>query len=665
MQSNFLLEIFTEEIPYSLQIQAHKDIQSLITQLLLDNNIGYGKLEVFSTPLRLVVLINEISNFVPQKIIEKKGPRIDAPQNNMEAFLKSNNITLQDCIIKKTDKFDFYIYEQKIPQMDIDTFLEMQIPSHILPALSFKKSMKWDETNITWARPIRNIFAIIQSNANTKQLSFNYGGIKTSNNIVGHKFKFEEKQINGIEEYFNYLKISTIELNSVIRKQNIVDKALQIAKEYGCEIHKDDKLFDELSYLVETPVLYVGTIPQKYMILPAELLINTIVKNQRYILLIDKNQQVFNKFIIISNIDAKDDGMNVIKGNEKVLKARLEDALFFYNQDLKTKLIDKANNLKNINYFEGLGSIWDKKERVKLLFSKLFNEKQDLLCDLYKADLTSQSVFEFPELQGIMGYYYAKAEGINNEYALAIKESYKPQGVNDDVPISILGAKLALLDKLDSLISFFEIGKKPTGSKDPYSLRRSAIGIIRIILHHDFSINLAQFIKQDLQEFLAERIIFYFEGQKQYDVNLVKSLLLQDKHLNIHLLFNQVKLFDSFLKLPTTLDFINLYKRIHNIINSQKIDLTDFNLNNLQDELDVDLNKTIEQTLNGVNNLIKLNKHEESILQLNSLQPLVNNFLDKVSIANSSSLEVKKARLGMLNQITQTANLILPFNLII
>jgi len=264
-----------------------------------------------------------------------------------------------------------------------------------------------------------------------------------------------------------------------------------------------------------------------------------------------------------------------------------------------------------------------------------------------------------------MGYYYAKAEGINDEYALAIKESYKPQGVNDDVPISILGAKLALLDKLDSLISFFEIGKKPTGSKDPYSLRRSAIGIIRIILHHDFSINLAQFIKQDLQEFLVERIIFYFEGQKQYDVNLVKSLLLQDKHLNIHLLFNQVKLFDSFLKLPTTLDFLNLYKRIHNIINSQKIDLTDFNLNNLQEELDVDLNKTIEQTLNGVNNLIKLNKYEESILQLNSLQPLVNNFLDKVSIANSSSVEVKKARLVMLNQITHTANLILPFNLII
>ncbi len=644
MKARFLLEIFTEEIPYSLQINAQKDFSEVINNVLKENDIIVDSIDIFSTPLRLVCDIKGLPHKVKDKQIEKKGPSTDASKDVIDVFLSKNFITLDKCVIKNNGKGNFYFYYEVIKGCDIKDFLENITTNIILSSIKFKKSMKWGKDSFNWGRPIRNLCGILQLNNEILFLNLNYKGIPSSNIIIANKFLNIKTNVHSIDNYYSFLAENKVILNAEERKNLILNYINNYATQNNLQPHITNNLLLELSYLVESPNFLQGDIPQKYLILPSELLISTMVKNQRYLMFV-KDNKVHNKFVIVSNFMSQNNGTEVIKGNEKVLKARLEDALFFYNNDLKQTLQSKVEDLKSINYFEGLGTLWDKKERVKNLFKNIFNENQDALCDVYKADLTTQVVAEFTDLQGIMGYYYAIHNGLNQDISIAIKESYKPQGPNDALPSSFLGAKLALLDKLDSIISFFSINKKPSGSKDPFALRRCAIGIIRIILEYKISINLSVFCNKDVCDFILERFNFYIESLNTYPQELVKSFINKADNVDIIKIFVSLQNNNQLLQHKNIDFFIKLYKRVDNIL-EKDLEL----ISNNTPTYDYEMDKSEKELFQILTNFT-LKNQQDTLSQLEIFIDSTNNFLNNVSIANSPTLQIKTARLAILKNI--------------
>lgn len=641
--SKFLFEILSEEIPSSLQSQAQKDIKALFQQGLLDREIKYYSINVYSTPRRLTILVDGFADQIADRVEEKKGPKVDANPQAIEGFLKTYELSLEDCTIQNTPKGDFYFYTQTIKGGAVKDIM-VDVIVDVLQKMKFKKSMVWNESGVAWARPIRGLLAYFGESL----LSFSFAGINSSNITLGHRFlSHGDIVVSSIENYFEQLKNNFVVLDAQIRKQIILEKVQEISKKYNVDYYQNDALIEEICYLVEYPEILVAEIPEKYMFLPKELLIQIIVKNQRYINLINKDGSLYNKYIIVSNLKASDGGETIVAGNNKVLQARLEDGLFFYKADLQSTLLEKSKKLHDISFFEGLGSIADKTQRVKELFKTIFKEDQSDLCDIYKSDLCSQSVIEVPELQGVMGYYYAKVEGVSEEIALAIKNQYKPQGPSDSLPENLLGARLAFLDKLDTLIGFFSIGKKPTGSKDPFALRRSAIGIIRIIEEFHIEVDLSNYISAELKEFLAERLEVYLSTTSTtYSNDIVKGAFKEVGMLNILKMINIATYMKEKIDSPEGQLVIALEKRISNILKSQTIVNTEIKESLLKSPLEVTLFKLYKE-LPDNNNLDDAQK----IKNLSKLKEPLDAFLDNVQINMSETPEIKNNRIQLLNLI--------------
>ncbi|MDR0483829.1 MAG: glycine--tRNA ligase subunit beta [Alphaproteobacteria bacterium] len=648
--SQFLLEILTEEIPSTMQVQAQEDIQTLFITELNKLEISFTSIKSYSTPRRLVVHLDGLAKTIDDKFEEKKGPRVDASAEVITGFLKTYSLKLEDCEKRITPKGEFYFYQQVVKGGEVkDIFVSLI--QNILTKMKFKKSMVWNSSKVAWARPIRGLLAMFDESL----LNFSFAEISSSNTTTGHRFLgSKEIVVKSIENYFIELENNHVILDSQKRKQIILDELQEIVKTNNLIYIKNESLLQEITYLVEYPCIYVAEIPQKYMILPKELMVEIIVKNQRYINFINRDGSLSNKYAIVSNLDSQDKGATIINGNNKVLQARLEDGLFFYNNDLKTTLVEKSQKLKNINFFEGLGSIYYKTQRVAKLFKDIFQEDQNFLCEIYKADLTSETVVEIPELQGIMGYYYAVHEDTNKELALAIKNQYKPQGAGDSLPENLLGAKLALLDKLDTLISFFSIGKKPSGSKDPFALRRAAIGIIRIIEEFKIDIDISPFISSELKTFLQERIEVYLANT--YDSSIVKNINVVG--LNIFRIIEDVKNLDDLLKSNSGVKVIALYKRASNILKSLHENKGTIDTNLLVEPEEKNLYDSYLKILPLVNSFVKENKIKESLEALAELHYTVDNFLDSVQI-NVKQDDLKNNRINILLATTHLCDSVL------
>ncbi len=650
--AKFLFELLTEEIPSSLQLQAQKDMESLFKDICNERGIVFSSINVFSTPRRLTVFLDGCIEQIPDKVEEKKGPRVDANSKAIDGFLKTYSLKLEDCIKKDTSKGEFYFYQKITKGGKVKTIM-VNVILNVLQKMKFKKSMKWNDTKVYWARPIRGLLSFFDDEV----LDFSFAGVSSANTTKGHRFLGKQNiVVESISNYFEELKNNFVVLDAVERKNIILEKVQKISKQYDVDYYFNESLFEEICYLVEYPEVLVAEIPQKYMFLPKELLIEIIVKNQRYINLISKDSSLYNKYVIVSNLKSTDKGETIIAGNNKVLQARLEDGLFFYNNDLKLSLKDKAKKLKNINFFEGLGSIYDKTQRVKKLFGDIFKEDQSELCDIYKSDLCSEVVFEIPELQGIMGYYYAKSENVVEEIALAIKNQYKPQGPSDSLPENLLGAKLAFLDKLDTLIGFFNIGKKPSGSKDPFALRRSAIGIIRIIEQFELDVDLSHYISSDLREFLAERIEVYLSSE--YSVEVIKNNLKQLKtnEFNILSVIVAIKQIDSLLKTEEGIKLTALHKRVSNILRSQKISTFEINESFFTNSLEQDLFEIFKEIQKDIS--FDISQNVKNIAKLKN--PL-DAFLDNIQINDSESVEIKNNRIKLLELILSMCDNVLKF----
>jgi len=483
--ADLLLEIFSEEIPARMQADAAAHLQSA-----LEKNLQ-AKARIFVTPRRLAAIIENLPEKQPDISQELKGPKVGAPDAALQGFLKKSGLTVEQ--LEQRDGIYFANIQQK--GRATSEVLKETIEK-ILAEFPWPKSMRWGTGETSWVRPLHSILCLFDG----KIVDVEFAGIKAGNTTRGHRFlSGGDIKITKPEEYDAQLAQAYVVANRENRKVLISQQLAAICRELGVELHHDERLLEEVVGLVEWPTVMSGKIDASYMDLPEEVLILEMKNHQKYFATRDRDGKLSQHFLITSNMVTSDDGKAIIAGNERVLRARFADGRFFYDQDRKTKLEDWANKLNDVTYHAKLGSVADKVKRTtslagiidSMIPDKGFNiQEVERAAILSKADLVTGMVGEFPELQGVMGRYYANHQGEKPEVADAIRDHYKPQGPSDSVPTASVSICIALAEKLDTLISMFAIGEKPTGSKDPFALRRAALGVIRIVRENNLRLPL-------------------------------------------------------------------------------------------------------------------------------------------------------------------------------
>jgi len=488
--SEFFLELFSEEIPSSLQRNLREDLLGCFKKLFNERLISYKKGSSFSTPNRLIILFEGLQKQLVLKSQEIKGPNINAPEIALDGFIRSNNISKNDLYKKIIDNKEFFFFKTKTKKLKTYELLEEFIPK-TLDKIQWRKSMKWGNYNLKWGRPLKSILAIYDK----KKLIFDFHHLCSSNTtFIDKEFEENKKIFSNFKDYNNFFKKQNIIIDQEIRKDLIEKKFNKILTKKNIRIEKNPRLLDEVVDLIDQPNVLLCEFDRKFLNIPKEILIITMQNHQKYFPTFDNKGNITNEFLVVTN---KQDKKGFIKlGNERVVEARLSDAEFFWFKDKSQNLVKKVSKLKSMNYFKGLGTYFDKVQRMRKLGGMLSDElliskeKVELSASVCKVDLVSELVGEFPELQGIMGGYFADSQGFEKDVSLAIREHYLPTGSDSKLPKKPYSVALSIADKVDTLVGFFGINQKPTSSKDPYGLRRLALGIIRIIIQNkkDFKI---------------------------------------------------------------------------------------------------------------------------------------------------------------------------------
>ena len=518
-----LLELFSEEIPARMQGRAAEDLRRLVTEGLKAQGLEAGEAKAFATPRRLTLVVEGVPAKSPDISEERKGPRVNAPEQAIAGFVKSAGLaSIKDAtVVKDEKKGDFYAV-----RIEKRGRAAKEIVAEVVPAVAAKfpwpKSMRWGSGKTTWVRPLHSIVCLLDG----KVVRFEIEDVESGNTTRGHRFHGNEPfDVTDAADYAKGLKKHKVILDASERAALIGAQARELAKEHKLALVDDEALLSENAGLTEWPTVLMGTFDEAFLAVPAECLMTAMKQHQKcFSLKHPRSGKLANKFLLVSNLVAKDGGKQIVAGNEKVIRARLSDAKFFWEQDKKKPLDEMATALAGITFHEKLGSQKDRVERVAELAFQIAGsvdavpEDARRAAQLAKADLVSGMVGEFPELQGLMGRYYAEAGGIKPEIARAVELHYKPKGPTDTVPKAADGdavaIAVALADKLDTLVGFWAIGEKPTGSGDPYQLRRAALGVIRIVLENDLrlplfgllAIQTFYWIDRDLQRAESERL---------------------------------------------------------------------------------------------------------------------------------------------------------------
>jgi glycyl-tRNA synthetase beta chain len=505
---DLLLELFSEEIPARMQARAAEDLRKAVTDRLVEAGLAYDGAKAFVTPRRLALSVHGVPARQPDVREEKKGPRVGAPNNAIAGFLKAAGLkSIGDAKVQPDKKGDFYVAVIEKPGRPA-----LEVIGEILPAViktfPWPKSMRWGVSSkepgaLTWVRPLHSIVATFGPETEEPDIvPFAVDGLAAGNQTRGHRFLSPASfTVRRLADYMQKLDKAKVVLDAERRRNIILTEAQQLAFAQGLELVEDEGLLAEVSGLVEWPVVLMGSFDESFLHIPEEVIRATIRNNQKCFVLRDAaHARLANKFLLVSNIEAEDGGAAIVAGNERVIRARLSDAKFFYETDLKTPLEDRLEKFKDIIFHEKLGTQAERIERIERLAAELAPlvgadvDKARRAARLCKADLLTEVVGEFPELQGTMGKYYAEAQGEDEAVAHACEDHYKPKGPDDLVPSDPVSIAVALADKIDTLIGFWAIDEYPTGSKDPYALRRAALGAIRLILTNNLRLNLRQMI---------------------------------------------------------------------------------------------------------------------------------------------------------------------------
>ena len=506
--AELFIELFSEEIPAKLQTDARKKIKQTLEEKLKKKEINFKSSKSYSTPKRLVFFIDGIPKKIEQKGKIIKGPKIEAPEAALDGFIRSNNLNKADVYKKKIEKGEFYFAETKSKTIDILEELQSIIPE-TFQTYSWKKSMKWSTYDLSWGRPLKSIIALF----NNEVINFNFFHLQSGNLTSIDEANDEViKKINNFKTYLNILKSQNIILDHEKRKNIVIKKMNSICNTKQLRNHFNEKLIEEVINLVEKPNVILCKFDEIYLKIPQEILIVTMQQHQKYFPLFDDSNKLTNLFLLVSNLPDKKGYIKI--GNQRVIESRLSDAKFFWEKNKNQSLVKQVGKLKNLYFFNQLGTFYNRTQRLRKLavvISEQLNiskEKVEIASSICKADLVSDLVGEYPELQGIMGKYFAKEQGFEEDVSMAISEHYLPIGINSEVPKKPISIAVSLIDKIDILVGFFGINEKPTSSKDPFALRRNAIGLLRIIIENKLTIQLKDLINYSAALYEKQNVKF-------------------------------------------------------------------------------------------------------------------------------------------------------------
>ncbi len=675
--AEFLLELFSEEIPANLQSAARINLLTNFKNFFEKENINYKEdAKVFSTPNRLILCCKKIERETHKKSEEIRGPSTKAPDKAVEGFLKSNYINKQNIFKKNTDKGEFFFYKKPSIKIKSEDVLRTNIPK-ILENLSWKKSMKWGEYGLYWGRPLKSILAIFDN----KPLKFEFHHLSSSNlTYVDKDFEDKTKIFKNINSYFSYFKKLNVIIDNDLRKKYIKKKLTDLSNKKNLQININEKLLNEVTNIVEKPKVILCTFDKKYLSIPKEIITITMQHHQKYFPTFDKKESLTNNFFIVA--DSLDPKGLVKIGNERVIDARLSDAEFFWNKNKSQNLVKQISKLKNINYFKGLGSYYDKVQRIRKLSSLISDElliskeKIEIASSICKVDLLSDLVGEFPELQGVLGGYFAEKQGFEKEVCIAVSEHYLPTGLESKIPKKPYSIALSLSDKLDSLVGFFGLDLKPSSSKDPYALRRSAIGLLKMILENNKEIKLKDLINCSCQLYREQNIIFNsknvqkdlseffhdryknFMKEKEIRNDIIDSVSLNYNIDNILKIYKKTLILNKFISKEIGKDLMFSYKRASNIISNElknnKIELTGSADPGLfKNEYEKILFKKIHEIRKDFTSIGRDGDYEGILKTLSLAKKEVNDFFDNVIVNDQDEL-IKKNRLELLQMLCKT-----------
>jgi glycyl-tRNA synthetase beta chain len=675
-----LLEIFSEEIPARMQQDAVRLLHAKAKEQLDKYKICGTDVNTYITPRRMVLHIENLPEMLAAQTTMRKGPKVGANEHAINGFLRSTGLSFKELVIEQIGNDQFYVANIEQPAMPIAVCMAEAI-NEILRTFTWPKSMRWTDSAATWVRPIRRIMCILDGTV----LPIEFIGIKASNISSGHRFIApEEFVVSSFNEYVVKLKQSYVILDQAERRQRILDDAIELAARYDMVLKDDETLIQELTGLVEWPYVLIGKIDDEFLDVPSEALATTMRSNQKYISLYNKEGKFMPNFIFVAATIPHDNGEVIIGGNEKVLRARLSDAKFFWNSDLKHKLEYFADKLSSVTFHAKLGSMMDKTNRLiklveflaeKLSLDESLKQSAKRAALFSKADLTSGMVGEFPELQGVMGRYYALKQGENQDVADAIRDHYLPVGSGDMCPIKPVSYLLAIADKIDSLVGLSIAGERATGSKDPFALRRMALGIVRIVIDNKLNIefdklveytsslytlnNWSQDLSLSVEDYLIERLRYYLKGKHRYDV--ICSVLASASS-NIYDNYNKILAIEEFIRDVTNKDIISSYKRVENILKAQSsIKPAQIDEKLLVKPAEKELYNIAMKVNKAVRDLIAKGDIKEALMTLKMLDGAISQFFDGVMV-NAEDANLRQNRQAILTFLKEVFDLIADFS---
>lgn len=673
MSAELFLELGTEEIPAGFIPRALSDMQRLLCKELDSARISYGEIRTFATPRRLAIAIADVARQQQRQELELTGPpariAFDAdgkPTKAAEGFARTNGVSVDELQTIETGKGE-YLFLSKVIEGGESTGRLPEILAQVIGKIQFKKSMRWKDLDVRFARPMHWIVAIYGGEV----VPFTFGDLQSSNTSRGHRFMApQEFTVSSAEDYLAKAEQQHV-IPQIEKRRQLIEEQLEVlAKQLGGKINPDDELLEEVSFLVETPQALAGTIEDRFLLLPPELLITSMREHQRYFTLIDEQGKLLPHFITIANTLAKDPSV-VVAGNERVLKARLSDAMFFWQEDQKSKLEDRLEPLKKVVYQAKLGTSYEKIERFTELATGLAQQLSPADLELTKraallakCDLESGMVYEFPELQGVMGREYALLEGEDQRVATAIFEHYLPTQAGGELPSDNVGAFVSLADKIDSICGCFSVGLIPTGTADPYALRRCAIGILAIILDRGYALSIPELVAKsvalleakrlrpadeivaDVIEFIRLRLVNMLIGQ-DYPADVVDAVLSAAFTEPL----DAVDRIKALAALKGREDFEPLsvaFKRVGNIIKGGlelDVDATLF-----EADCEKQLFEQLQQAQNKVAELVAGRDYSAALETIAGLRAPVDEFFDGVMVM-AEDQAVKNNRLALLTGI--------------
>lgn len=678
---DLLIELFSEEIPARMQKRAGEDLQKLVTNGLVEAGLTYGSAAVFTTPRRLTLALGDMLAASPRQVEERKGPKADAPEKAIEGFLRGAGLTRDQLEERDTPKGKILFAKIEKPGRPAAEIVA-EVLEQTIRNFPWPKSMRWGTGSLKWVRPLHSILCIISDEAGAEIVPLTVDGIEAGNTTRGHRFLApDEIEVSGFEDYQTKLARAHVVLDPAARADTIWHDATNMAFAAGLEVVEDAGLLAEVAGLVEYPVVLMGRIGEDFLGLPPEVLQTSMKEHQKFFSVRNPKSGQIERFVTVANRTTTDDGATILAGNEKVLGARLSDAKFFWDNDLRTVTAEGGMEtwvkaLENVTFHNKLGTQAELIDRMATLSRELAPlvgadaDEAEQAARVAKADLSSEMVYEFPELQGLMGSYYARKAGLSDAVADAAKDHYAPLGPSDDVPTAPVSIAVALAEKIDKLTGFWAIDEKPTGSKDPFALRRAALGVIRILVENDVSLTLNDVLNKsaeivgerdagradtgDILSFTHDRLKVYLRDQGiRHDI--IDACIAMDGSDDLTLLVKRARALSETLKTDDGENLIQGFKRANNILSqAEEADGVEYSFGAdpkfAETEAEKDLFAALDKAEAKITPAMAAQDFSTAMAAMADLRGPIDAFFEAVQV-NADNPTVRRNRLNLLSRI--------------